>query len=107
MALLEIYRVSSSHVILSLPDANPVYRVYIQVPKLGSFKKLIRIPRLKKTVYHFDGQHYWEIGKAGYSLTTIVNLIQKVGFRIEKTYRVFEVPYHRFFILNRKNDRKK
>jgi len=24
-----------------------------------------------------------------------------VGFRIEKTYRVFEHPYHRFFILKK------
>ena len=101
VALLEIYRISSSHVLLSLPDANPVYRAYIQVPKLGSFKKLIQIPRMKKPVHHFDGQHYWEIGKTGYSLNSIINVIQKVGFKIEKTYRVFEMPYHRFFILNR------
>jgi len=27
--------------------------------------------------------------------------IQKAGFKIEKTYRIFENPYHRFFILRK------
>lgn len=100
-ALAETFRISSSRVLLSLPDANRVYRVCIQIPKLGLFKKLIQIPRFKKVVNYFDGQHYWEIGKAGYSLSTIINVISKVGFKIEKTYRVFENPYHRFFVLKK------
>lgn len=49
----------------------------------------------------FDGEHYWEIGKAGYPLSKIINDIQIAGFKIEKTHRVFEFPYHRFFILKR------
>jgi len=49
----------------------------------------------------FDGEHYWEIGKIDYSLNKIVNDIQNTGFKIEKTYRVFENPYHRFFILRK------
>jgi len=51
---------------------------------------------------NFDGQHYWEIGKAGYSLNKIINEIQKTGFKVEKTYRIFENPYHRFFILKKR-----
>jgi ubiquinone/menaquinone biosynthesis C-methylase UbiE len=100
-AISEVFRVSNSYVLLSLPDANRVYRIYIQIPKLGEFKKLVEIPRLRKPIHHFDGQHCWEIGKAGYSLNTIINAINKVGFNIEKTYRVFEMPYHRFFILKK------
>jgi hypothetical protein len=88
-------------VVLSLPDANRVYRIYIQIPKLGLFKKLIQIPRLKKVVHHFDGQHYWEIGKAGYSLKRVINDIINLGFIIERTYRVFEMPYHRLFVLKK------
>ena len=44
-----------------------------------------------------NGEHYREIGKAGYPLSKIINEIQKAGFRIEKTYRT----YHRFFILRK------
>jgi hypothetical protein len=100
-AMLEVFRVSNSHVLLSLPDATRVYRLCIQIPKLGVFKKLIRIPRLRKAIHHFDGQHYWEIGKAGYSLKRVINDIINLGFIIERTYRVFEMPYHRLFVLKK------
>jgi len=49
----------------------------------------------------FNGEHYWEIGKAGYPLNRIINEIQRAGFKIEETYRIFENPYHRFFILKK------
>lgn len=97
--LSELFRVSNSHAILSLPDASKVYRVNIQVPKIGELKKLIPLPERKKPIHKFDGQHYWELGKAGYPLTRIVSDIQRAGFTVEKTYRVFELPYHRFFVL--------
>lgn len=78
-----------------------VYRFDVQLPKLGEIKRLIQLPRFKKTVHKFDGEHYWEIGKAGYPLSNIIDDIQIAGFKIEKTYRVFEYPCHRFFILKK------
>jgi hypothetical protein len=27
--------------------------------------------------------------------------MRRVGFEIKKTYRVFEMPYHRFFVLTK------
>jgi SAM-dependent methyltransferase len=97
-ALCEIYRVSGKCAVLSLPDCGRVYRVDIQIPKVGHFKKLIRKPRLKSPKHQFDGEHYWEIGKSGYPLRRILDDIHKAGFRVLKTYRVFEIPYHRFFV---------
>jgi hypothetical protein len=55
------------------------------------FKRLIQ-KRL------MDG-HYWEIGARRYSLANITAEIERVGFKIEDTYRVWEVPYHRFWRL--------
>ncbi len=100
-AISEIYRVSKSHVVLSLPDVNRVYRFNIQIPKIGEIKRLIPLPTLRKSVHSFDGQHYWEIGRAGYPLKKIIEDIECIGFNLERTYRVFEMPYHRFFILKR------
>jgi len=100
-ALAEIYRVSKTYAILSLPDVNRVYRIDIHIPKVGVFKKLIPLPRLKVPTHNFDGEHYWEIGKAGYPLNKIISDIQKSGFEVEKTYRIFENPYHRFFTLKK------
>jgi 2-polyprenyl-3-methyl-5-hydroxy-6-metoxy-1,4-benzoquinol methylase len=99
-ALAEMLRVSSSYVLLSLPDANKVYRIYAQIPKL-EFIKLIQFPRLKKIPNYSDGGHHWEIGRANYKLETVIDAIKKAGFKIERTYRAFEMPYHRFFILKK------
>lgn len=100
-ALSEIFRVSNSYAILSLPDVSRVYRLYVHIPKMGVFKRLIPLPRIKSPIHKFDGEHYWEIGKAGYPLNIIIKDIQKAGFKIEKTYRIFENPYHRFFIARK------
>jgi hypothetical protein len=51
----------------------------------------------------FDGEHYWEIGKDGYPLSRIKNDIQKIGSLIQRTYRVLEYPYHRFFVLQKQD----
>ena len=63
--------------------------------KIEKIKRLILLP-IKNPSHNLDGEHYWEIGKAGYSLNRIINDIQKAGFKIEKTYKVFEHPHHGF-----------
>jgi len=98
-ALSELHRISRSYVILSVPDCTQVYPVYIHIPKLGALQILIPIPRLKTPQHKFDGEHYWEIGKTGYPIKNIAEKIKNTGFEIIKTYRVFEIPYHRFFVL--------
>ena len=98
----EIFRVSKSYAILSLPDTNRVYRFSVQIPKIGEIKKLIPLPQLRQLLHKFDGQHYWEIGEKGYPLNRITNDIKDAGFKIVKTYRVFENPYHRFFVLKKR-----
>jgi len=100
-ALSEIFRVSKSYAILSLPDASRVYRMYLHIPKIGIFKRLILLPKLKNPIHKFNGEHYWEIEKADYPLSKITKDIERIGFNIIKTYRVFENPYHRFFILKK------
>ena len=110
--LSEIFRVSKSYAVLSLPDISKVCRLHVDIPKIGVIKKIINLPGAKKHTANFKDEHYfkkveygysiphyWEIGKGGYSLSKISNDIQNMGFRIVKTYRVFEFPYHRFFVL--------
>lgn len=97
-ALSEIFRCSKSYAVLSVPDVGRVYRLCLQIPKIGTIQRLIPLPRIKRPVHNFTGQHYWEIGKAGYPLRRVMDGIRGTGFEIRKTYRVFERPYHRFFI---------
>jgi ubiquinone/menaquinone biosynthesis C-methylase UbiE len=106
-SLKELNRISKNHAILSIPDANRAYQFCFQMPANREFKKLVQTPMLRAPKHEFDGQHYWEIGKAGYPLKRISEDIQQAGFIIEKTYRLFEVPYHRFFILKKKKNEAK
>jgi len=55
-AISEIYRVSNNHAIISLPDRSRIYRLFIQIPKLGIFKRLIEIPIFRKQKHVFNGQ---------------------------------------------------
>jgi len=110
--LSEIFRVSKLRAILSLPDISKAYPLHVNIPKIGEIKKLIPLPGVKKPTrnlnhghhleqgeYAYSVPHCWEIGEAGYSLSRISNDIETIGFKIAKTYRVFEQPYHRFFVL--------
>ncbi len=100
-ALSEIFRVAKHYTVISLPDTSRAYRFSMELPKIGIIKKLIFLPRLIKKNQPSNKSHFWEIGQAAYPLKRIISDIKKAGFNIEKTYRVFDNPYHRFFILKK------
>lgn len=99
--LLEIIRVSRRFVILSLPDVTTSYRIHLDLPRLKTIHKLFEHPYPRPDEHVFDGEHYWEIGKKGYPLKRITESIKQLGLTIISTYRVYEFPYHRFFILEK------
>uniref|UniRef100_A0A7C5V3W0 Methyltransferase domain-containing protein n=1 Tax=Caldicellulosiruptor owensensis TaxID=55205 RepID=A0A7C5V3W0_9FIRM len=95
-ALEELWKVSKMYVILSLPHFGVVFSLSLKIPLLKRINITVKIPLPLRHV--FDGQHYWEVGKKGYSLGNILKILSKL-FYIKKTYIVPENPYHRFFIL--------
>jgi len=100
-ALEELARVSRKHVVLSLPDVTTAYRFFAELPRMKPIKKFIPHPFHRSSVHIYDGHHHWEIGKKYYSLRKIKTDIGKLGLKIIKSYRVFEFPYHRFFLLQK------
>jgi len=100
-ALEELRRVSRRHLILSVPDHTAVYRVNIELPRMKPIKRLVPHPFPKLPPHEFDGEHYWIIGKSNYPLEKISHDIERTGFRIVETYRVFEFYGHRFFSLEK------
>lgn len=103
-AFSEMCRVAKKAVIISLPNCSGRWSFSATIPKIGIIKLSIPKPRLKAPTHTFDGEHFWEINKLGYSLNTVISGFLK-GNKITliKEYRVWENPYHHFFIFT-KND---
>jgi len=97
-ALGEIYRVCRNRALISLPDAAPSARLHI--PRLCR-ERVLNIPFRRPRDHVFDGEHYWEINKKGYPLAQICALMQRAGFALDHTFRVWTNPYHRFFRLRK------
>ena len=98
-ALSEIKRVIKIGAVISLPHFGPAIRFLFKFPLFPEIKFMIRMPYPKK--HKFKGEHYWEIGKRGYSLKKIKKEITKSGLAIEKDYVIFENPLHHFFVLKK------
>jgi len=96
----EMARVSRRHVIISLPDARPVWRYQVHIPKFGPCDFLIPRPLFKAAAHEFDGEHYWELNKRGYPLSRVIDDLSK-HMRLVKTYRVPEYFYHRFLTFEK------
>ena len=90
LAFREMARVSGRHVLISLPDAQQVWRYQFPVPR----------PQLSLPVHVPDREHFWEINKRGYRLSRVVADFAQY-LPLIRTFRVPENPYHRFFVFAR------
>jgi len=111
--LAELYEVSSDYVIISLPDVSFYLKLNLESIKFLNWKKLISFP-LNKYAFKLGvdkifeetadpnvSSHNWEIGRKGFSIEKIKRKIKEQGFKIKKNYRVYENPYHKFFLLRK------
>lgn len=98
LALQELRRIGKSHIIISVPDARRmVLRALVHLPFVGSRNVLYKVETNRKHV--FDGQHYWELGKSGVTLSKFKSMVQNSGLHIEKDFIPFETPTKHFFVL--------
>ena len=108
IALTELTRVSSKYVIISLPYSSLNFEFIFRIPFLNKIIKkiywstLFRIPRFYSE-HQFDGQHYWEVWKKGYSLSKIRHILNQY-FMIEHEFTPILNPYHHFFILRKSSN---
>jgi len=98
-ALREIHRVTRKHVVISLPQRSRFYKLDCTLPKIGRRRVSVSLPLLTQARHTMDYEHYWEIGAKGCPLHRVTELLRSSGFRVRGTYRVWENPYHRMFIL--------
>lgn len=99
-ALSELARVSRGSVVLSLPHFGPPVQLLIKIPLLKEIRFSWKVPFHKEHV--FNGQHYWEIGKKGYTVKHICAILKKY-FEVINEFIPFENQYHHFFVLEKKS----
>ena len=100
VAFSEMVRVARSHVVISLPDARATWRMMLHIPRVGTVHKLMPKWFWRPQPHVFDGEHYWEVNKRE---TPLARVVADFSARcpLERTYRVLEYPYHRFFVFKR------
>jgi hypothetical protein len=85
--------------VISLPHYGANFKFLLKVPILNQVNFALKLP--SKKAHNYDGEHYWEIGKKGYSLKIICNVFNRY-FTIAKEFIPFENRYHHFFVLRKK-----
>jgi len=95
-ALSELARVAKKYVLISLPHFGPPVKILLKIPFLPEIKLAFKFPFHPE--HHFNGQHYWEIGKRGYSPARIRKILSKYG-AVTNEFVPFENQYHHFFVL--------
>ncbi|MCL2063628.1 MAG: class I SAM-dependent methyltransferase [Candidatus Cloacimonetes bacterium] len=99
--LSELFRVAEKAVIISLPNARKLFRIHISIRNINL---VIKSFFLKKK----STNHFWEINLKGYAEKKIKQKINEIalqyGFLMKKNYRVFDIPFHHFFVLEKKNN---
>ncbi len=95
-AVSELCRVARTHVIISLPHFGPMISFFLKIPFLPRLQFAWKIPVPKKHI--FNGEHYWEIGKRGYSLSRIRRALSLHG-TIVSDFVPFNSDYHHFFVI--------
>lgn len=99
-SLLEMARVAKKAVIISVPHFGPPIKFLLKIPFLPEIRWAWKVP------YHpahtFNGEHYWEIGKKGYTLQMIRKTLES-AFSVEREWVPFENQYHHFFVLTPKS----
>lgn len=97
-ALGELKRVARQAVVISLPDAKPVYPNSLCLPKMGKFEFSIPKPMVNYKNIPLCPEHMWEINRPGYRVDNILKVFRVLEFQNVETYRVDRNPYHRFFV---------
>ncbi len=109
VALSELHRVCRLGLVLSLPDITALYEIRVRAPIVGriekQFSRSLRTTEAWRRERWEQMGHYWEIGYEGSRLVDVRRTIENVGFRVDRIWRVSELPFHRFFRLEKRSEK--
>jgi len=88
-------------VIISVPHKSAYISFSLKLPFLTTWKYILSIP-VNFLTHTFRGEHYWELGMRGYPVKRFKNSLTNAGFSVLRDFRVHELPWHHFFVGERK-----
>lgn len=97
VALSELARVSRKYVIITLPAKLAGLSILLNLPYLKPIGISIGLPYIRK--HKFDGEHYWEMSKIGYSKRRIRHHIRRSGLDIIREFRAAPSLGCYFFVM--------
>jgi hypothetical protein len=104
-SISQLHFVSSKYVLISVPYSSIFFEFIFRFPFVDKiFKKSLGYIRLSVPFYShkfLGDEHYWELGRKGYSLSKIKKKLRKY-FQILKIYRPPLCPHHCFFVLKKR-----
>jgi SAM-dependent methyltransferase len=95
-SVFELKRVVRLGIVLSLPDRGNYSKV---IPRLMGKRVVMELPNFMPRPVEENGEHCWEINTKGVCLREVQEEINKAGLTTDRTFRVWEFPYHRFWRL--------
>ena len=96
-AIAELRRICRGHVIITLPAPFVGISALLNIAGLNLKSIFLGLPFWAH--HKYDGQHYWELGKRGYSAWRVRRIIRRQGFQILRDFRPAPSRYCRFFVL--------
>jgi len=94
LALGQLAAASRDHVVITLPNNGRTFQLRLDVWRLQmAFGRKVGWRRH----WHFDGQHYWEVGTIGHSPREVRRRIARV-LRLESESVYPDNPYHRQYV---------
>lgn len=95
----KLVKIARHKVVLSLPYNHRVlFYIAFKLPKISQKEYQITIPSFWQK-WEFDGQHYWEIGTAGYPKKRIDKAISVIA-PIRKCFVASGFRYHMFYVID-------
>lgn len=98
IALGEMVRVSRRYIVISIPHFGPALKLNFKLPFFKEVRMAYKISLPKK--HKWNGQHYWEMGKSGYSRWRIEKILEKHG-TIKRNFVPYESQYHHFYVVEK------
>lgn len=99
-AISEIHRISKKYAVITLPHSGYTFSFSWKAPLLPQQRWIFKLPHFWKK-HVFSGEHYWEMGKRGFPVRRIKNLLWSSGFKILKSKTDPEDPAHWAFLLEK------